>query len=1281
MPPRIGTPIRRTPPPPPPSLPSTLPPPPLIPTALLAPNEQRLFLVALVGLVEITKLWDTFLPLFVTDPDPTWTSSLRISGPVTVLAWTGFEVLALYFISLLRIPLLSPSFRQTTLLGAICLAINGLCWLIVEPSTMLGYVNVVGTAALGGEWYWNWFYAARKWSEPKHIEGVHKIRLLPYSTATLNPLQLTYCIPPDSHQPLHVPIVFNNSVPELLDIVIHPLSGGAPQTKTIYGSSLTRSPARAVKLRITDGTGDDDDEAEELEPEIDPLSALVLQSGKKIVGHPRDIDPASVPSVKPADSLALIPRNLAPTENVLFLKVDQPSVITLRNVVDKRGDRFHLTPRREAVIVSCPSGGRFVEQAKGGKLVLKKDKDQAPELRCVGDEDVVTFEATGVSPLQVKWEKKRTDSNGNTAVEKTGTVEGIEDTLFSDSADPTTRTRVSKSHHVPLRVSHDTPGQSTVQLLSVKDALHNTYTPSGYSAQKAWKVETKKSVKFNCQAPYQLLQNQSVSIPIEILAPDLNHPSQKLERPLKLTYTFTPTSGGEAQERVMEVKSKKEELVVTEAGSYALAAIEGDCVGGVMEPSRCEVQVVPLPTLDMSVTTLHECAMDVGSTAHLDFTGAPPFKLEYIEQRKGGRPRTISQQFSGHHGSIVLRPEQEGAYTYTFTALSDRRYRNIQVTQPPIKQTVHPLANAELTGKLIKPTLYSCSGDVVGVDVEARGIPPLKLTYLTSHGTHSSNTTITLSLGRTNLQIPVPDALSSSNPSASGKLHINLLSIEDGNGCVRKLESAKSVEVNVKREKPSARLASGGSKQVREGEIVKVPLRLTGERPWKVVYEVDGKQQKVTLNDPNAAIQLKSEGIHKLVKVNDATCPGEILDPSSTFTISYLPRPSLAILPSSALVPAKKSWNHQGLCAGQEDQVGLTFEGQAPFELTYRLGKDGKDLGTRYLKSAQDAGVLHLETDPGTYTYQFITLSDGNYPSNGLDQKISHQVFARPGGGWIKGGSSGPLCLDGKLESGAVLGLRGKGPWQVTLGVRKPASAKVDLYTINTAKPEWSLSLPDVLLNDIGRYEITLHDIVDSSSCPMELLDGGEDGTGFRDETRISVEVVESARIVEVDARKQVCVGDHLEFLLQGKAPWTIEYAWLGKEHRVTSGGSRFSRFAEKAGEFEVKSVALRGDQCKRQVEGMVRTVHPLPSARIKSGEDDLREGDEPAVFRVYFTGTAPFSFTYTRSEQSGSKWKVVETQTVTDIMEDSYAISSSLPGDYEVTSISDKYCRYPRLN
>lgn len=115
----------------------------------------------------------------------------------------------------------------------------------------------------------------------------------------------------------------------------------------------------------------------------------------------------------------------------------------------------------------------------------------------------------------------------------------------------------------------------------------------------------------------------------------------------------------------------------------------------------------------------------------------------------------------------------------------------------------------------------------------------------------------------------------------------------------------------------------------------------------------------------------------------------------------------------------------------------------------------------------------------------------------------------------------------------------------------------------------------------------------------------------------------------------------------------------------------------------------------------MIRTVHPLPSVKSQEGLHALREGtsyssqkelhheltmiagDEPAASSVSFTGTPPFSFTYTRSEQQGhnGKTRIVDTRTVTDIWEERYEIQSSLPGDYAVTSVSDRYCRYPPLS
>jgi nucleoporin POM152 len=56
--------------------------------------------------------------------------------------------------------------------------------------------------------------------------------------------------------------------------------------------------------------------------------------------------------------------------------------------------------------------------------------------------------------------------------------------------------------------------------------------------------------------------------------------------------------------------------------------------------------------------------MDVGVTAAFDFSGTPPFTIEYTEQRRGARAISRKQRFEAMHGEIVLLPEHEGSYTY-----------------------------------------------------------------------------------------------------------------------------------------------------------------------------------------------------------------------------------------------------------------------------------------------------------------------------------------------------------------------------------------------------------------------------------------------------------------------------------------------------------------------------------------------------------------------------------------------------------------------------------------
>ena len=458
-------------------------------------------------------------------------------------------------------------------------------------------IHLIGPAALGGNWYWAWWYALRRWWEPPHLEGRHIIRLRPFrsvrlfnlcntwliknSTATLNPMSLSFCIPPDSSQPLFVPIVFNNSIPEEVSYYIRSLETGSSDIKTIHGSSLHRAASRKPRsqLAITD-----DDGLEDEADDFDPLSALVLRSQNS-----KQVDVAKLPSIKPSDSLYITPPDLAPTQYTLFLPVSKPSIIHLQTVLDKSGDRFHIAPHREAIIVECPTGGDFVDSDQRGK----RKGAPAAELRCVGDEEIVHFTARGVGTLRAAWRKRYSD--GQTV---TGVIEGIQDDVDPrDELALVPRDRITRAHSVPLRMTHDRPGRTTVTLTSVMDALHNSYTPGGHSAEQIYDVRARPSATFNCGPSRELLLDQTATLPVNLngLGGD----------GLELIY-FHTSSDGHMRTQSFKATKGSESITVSEPGVYTLQEIKGQCPGSILEPSTCLVELIPPPTVGVQFTTLHE---------------------------------------------------------------------------------------------------------------------------------------------------------------------------------------------------------------------------------------------------------------------------------------------------------------------------------------------------------------------------------------------------------------------------------------------------------------------------------------------------------------------------------------------------------------------------------------------------------------------------------------------------------------------------------------------------
>lgn len=318
-------------------------------------------------------------------------------------------------------------------------------------------------------------------------------------------------------------------------------------------------------------------------------------------------------------------------------------------------------------------------------------------------------------------------------------------------------------------------------------------------------------------------------------------------------------------------------------------------------------------------------------------------------------------------------------------------------------------------------------------------------------------------------------------------------------------------------------------------------------------------------------------------QVKDSHCPGTVPEEDATFQVDFKPRPAVDMIQSSSVSRQGDVYRHKGLCAGEEDQVALRFNGQSPFELGYRYTTEGHT-SKHALKSAQETGILHLATEPGHHRYDFLDLKDTNYPDNPVSIALEHDIYSRPSVNIVKSNTNS-ICLDQSLRGDAKVQLKGKAPFILTLTVRKPASTKLEEHHIQVEGHDWILELPQIM-TEVGRHEVTITSVSDSSGCEQVINES--------DRLVTTVEVVESARIVPATQQTDLCVGDTLDFLLQGKAPWTIEwvgtcshedeadesrYEWLRRRHKVTSSASRFSRYAEEKGVFAVKSVALKDNQ------------------------------------------------------------------------------------------------------
>ena len=84
-------------------------------------------------------------------------------------------------------------------------------------------------------------------------------------------------------------------------------------------------------------------------------------------------------------------------------------------------------------------------------------------------------------------------------------------------------------------------------------------------------------------------------------------------------------------------------------------------------------------------------------------------------------PRTIAKTFNTQRAEIVLKPEQSGTYTYTFSHLTDKYYSKVPLEGSlSTTQRVHPLAVAQFVGGPNGVTASNCEGRSVELELELR---------------------------------------------------------------------------------------------------------------------------------------------------------------------------------------------------------------------------------------------------------------------------------------------------------------------------------------------------------------------------------------------------------------------------------------------------------------------------------------------------------------------------------------------------------------------------------
>jgi nucleoporin POM152 len=1064
------------------------------------------------------------------------------------------------------------------------------------------------------------------------ILGKQIIHILPEGSAILNPEKLSFCLDADTPF-VSLPIQINQTAPISIELARYDF-----ETDEVENIVITGKRARQLKRHAEKGFAKSDTK----------------------------------------------------TPRTLQYSVSRTGLYRLEKVIDE--SKLEVRRRSyDVAVVKCPSAS------------VSSSLDHG----CAGDLSKVAIQVSGVPPFKVKYNKRINQQQSSSIAQSI--LPPNEDDEFSpdqasnvvlDPSRPQMGWTQSRSVAYDINEVLNKNGSWTYTVEEVEDGIGNKVSYNTDTEKELIRkhrtggltVHNRPIVDLHgCDTsrPLRVAQEDSTRLPVRV------RPIDKLpatDWPLKLKYTYAAASGEQVpaiDEQIHHMSGSKDLPRISKAGRYNIESIESQfCTGEIVEPSSCSLFNPPKPCLALdSEEVFDRCAGNpIGMVANLDFTGTPPFKVRYtVTHRRSATPKV--EKFNSMRGQLRFMEGSAGSFIYQFLEIEDEVYGPISLKDEGLilKQDIRPPAWANFVGDS-NLALRSCLGQSVDVPVSFSGEGPWELEYEIVHGGKRMKRTLQ-SEGDTAL-ITLPET------SDGGEYSVILTGVQDRLKCKNSLKAQRQVEVRP--EQPRAAFGDiDGRRSILalQGKPLKVPIRLQGVSPWYAeIRNHDAAADPVmyTFQQPNGVISVDQPGTYEIVSVRDS-CPGFVDPKANMFTVSWVARPELSIKDGQVTAEGTRGFRKAPVCQGDESMLALSLSGNSPYHVKYTQKfeplKGPSAISNKPLSLASNSAQINLETNKaGEYSYVFNELSDDRYSHDRrhfAPITVKQNVYAPPTAKFSTPGKTYGYCKDDATIAGPLsdseqipITLTGIPPFAVELAItHHGVSTRPEIVRLNAIPSNsyiYSLSRSSL---ELGTHTVSIRSVKDTRGC-QNILE--------TDLSSVRISVSSPPTIIPLESAQDYCVGEHVSFSLSGQAPFEVFYSFQSRERKARVTTNEFKRIAESPGDFTITGVsdsAMGSGKCRARKE-IRKTIHPYPSVMISRGKtlvSDIHEGGDVEI-NFEFTGTPPFEFTYTRSEnvKKGRLGRVLETRN--DRSQDfSKTIRASDEGTYEVVAIKDRYCAYAR--